>query len=162
AKRAFGFLAFVFDLEKAAPGRLLRDVPACTGCHGADPRPNFRTYFHWVGMIGSIDDFLSAKKDGHRYTETGFRFEEELVNGYAPDQRERVIAEHAAIDGNFGAWKSHPRYGRLSDIRSHAEPKAYASDHFTARPNFYQQENILRLNMQRVTRLVEATPDYPV
>ena len=103
----------------------------CMVCHrGPDPRPNWESYDHWVGVYGSNDDRLTDEEVGP--------FKEFLTSGLA---RPRYNALNMDSKKAVLLFSSH--HGRLPD-----------------EPNISLTHILSEANFKRVARLIMETKDY--
>ncbi|HEY8277992.1 MAG TPA: hypothetical protein VIH99_00120, partial [Bdellovibrionota bacterium] len=131
-ERAFDFRQIQFpttqnglkEVQFSARNKTVKGV-SCTGCHGADPRPNWNDYATWPGAYGQKEDLLEPSAGAYR---------EFVENRYHHPRYEWLIQP-----GN--SWAPY-RLNQLDNAFGH-------------RPNFRLTEIFGRLNALRAARLLE-------
>lgn len=125
------FKFFEITFKAGAAVRSADNPAECMSCHrGPDPRPNWESYDHWVGVYGSNDD---------RLTDEEVRpFKEFLTSGLS---RPRYNTLNLESKKPVLGYSSH--FGRLPD-----------------EPNIAMTHKLADANFKRVARLITESADY--
>ena len=132
AIRGFEFRKIDFPFDASKP--IEKNPTECLKCHRADPRPNWNAYNEWPGVYGTYDDTVHSAGSGHIQKDSLLAF----IRGYGGNSRYRYLVNVAE---NYA--------GAEHDGRTFARPT-----------NTFMTHRVSQLGFQRLSRLLEGTPDF--